>query len=243
MRQVIGAGVCDPSGNLSLIGALTLVEDAVTATMFKLHLDGFTVRREYGALMVFAKNHLRFLQPMMWRDKIKVTCFISAESAARLNVDVCVKNHGKLAMYARTEVCAVDEQTGRIRRMESVGVGKRVHVVRAPYDLSWQTIEGESAGELIDTVTVRTGNIDYAGHTNNVEYMRLLLDTFTLDEWRGMALRELQVAYLSQSFLGDSLSIYCTRKSQLNNVNGERIYTVKKAEQVVLRCNLRFFTK
>lgn len=239
MRQVIGAGACDPSGRLSLVGALTLIEDVVTATMAKLELDGFTVRRKYNAIMVFSKNHLRFVHSIEWKDKITVSCFVSGKSAARMNLDVCVKKNGKIAMYARTEVCAVDVKTGRIRRMDSVGVDRRVHMVQALYDLSWNNIDG--TGKLIDTVTVRTGNIDYAGHTNNVEYIRLLLNTFTLDEWRSMAPKELQVAYLSQSFFGDSLSIYSSDK-QLSDgdVKQERIYVIKKAEQDVLHCSIRW---
>lgn len=237
MRQTIGAGACDPSGRLSLVGALTLIEDAVTATMAKLELDGFTVRRKYGALMVFSKNHLKFLQDLNWQDKITVECFFSSCSVARLNADVCVKKNGKIAMYARTEICAVDAVNGRIRRMEAVGVKQQVKVVCAPYDLVWNAMDGE--GKLKDTVTVRTGNIDYAGHTNNVEYIRLLLDTLSLEEWRTMAPKELQVTYLNQSFLGDVLSIYATDNLLLENTH-ERIYTIRKDQQDVLRCVIRW---
>lgn len=236
LRQVVGAGACDPSGRLSVLGALTLVEDAVTAVMAKMKIDGITVRREYGALMVFAKNHVRFLQPIQWQDKITVSCFVSSKSAARLSVDVCVKKAGAIALYARTDVCAVDAQNGRIRRLETVGVGKQVSPVRPPYELTWAPFDGE--GKLVDTVAVRTANIDYAGHTNNVEYIRLLLNTFTLDEWRGIAPRELQVAYLNQSFLGDQLLIY--RRDNEIAATHERLFTVKKDTQDVLRCAIRW---
>lgn len=235
MRQTVGAGACDPSGRLSLVGALTLIEDVVTATMAKLEIDGFTVRRKCGALMVFSKNHLKFLQDINWQDKIVVSCYFSMKSAVRMNVDVCVKKSGKIAMYARTEICAVDAQTGRIRRTDSIGVGNQVKLVKAEYDLPWRSMDGE--GQLKDTVTVRTGNIDYAGHTNNVEYIRLLLDTFSLEEWRGMSPKELQVAYLNQSFLGDTLSIYAV-DHQLPEKIHERLYIIKKDKQDVLRCSV-----
>lgn len=237
IRQTIGAGACDPSGRLSLVGALTLIEDVVTATMAKLELDGFTVRRKYGAIMVFSKNHLKFLQDINWQDKVVVSCYFTMQSAARMNADICVKKGGKIALYARTEICAVDVTTGRIRRMDSVGVDGRVKLVKAQYDLPWNAMDGE--GELKETATVRTGNIDYAGHTNNVEYIRMLLDTFTLEEWRGMAPKELQVAYLNQSFLGDQLAIWAV-DNQLDANMHERIYTIKKDQQPVLRCAVRW---
>ena len=102
-------------------------------------------------------------------------------------------------MYARTEVCAVDVENARLRRLDAVGIGEDIRVYRALADIEWQQID--KADTLVDTLTVRTSNIDYAGHTNNIEYIRMLLNTFTLKEWSGgIVTRELQIAYVSQSF-------------------------------------------
>lgn len=236
LKQTIGAGACDPSGRLSILGALTLVEDLVTATLDKMGINGFKMRREYNAVVVFSKNHIKFLEPICWNEKVSVSCFVAVKSAARLCVDVCVKNRrGVIAMYGRTEVCAVDIATGRIRRLEAVGIGKQVAVTRALQEMEWEPIN--DAGELVENVVVRTSNIDYAGHTNNVEYVRLLLNTFSLDEWRGgIVPRELQVAYVNQSFLDDSLSIFMEN----HNEKKERIFTIKKDTQDVLRCAVRW---
>ena len=89
LEQVIGAGMCDPNGRLSILGALTLMEDFVTATMDKMEINGFKMRREYNAVVVFSKNHVQFLQPICWNDKVTVSCFVSTKSMARLCVDVC----------------------------------------------------------------------------------------------------------------------------------------------------------
>jgi len=240
VRQIIGAGACDPSGRLSMLGALTLVEDMVTATLDKMEVNGFNLRRNYGAVVVFSKNHVKFLQPIKWNDKVTISCFVSSKSVARLNVDVCVKNEaGVIAMYARTEVCAVDIESARIRRLDAVGIGEKIHVVKALQEMEWTPIDSE--GHLLENVKVRTSNIDYAGHTNNVEYVRLLLNTFTLDEWRGQITpRELQIAYLNQSFLGDELAIFCEVRKYEDIPFNERRYTIKKDTQDVLRCAIRW---
>lgn len=234
-EQVIGAGSCDPTGCLSMLGALTLMEDFVTATLDKMEINGFKMRREYNAVVVFSKNHVKFLEAVRWNEKVSVTCFVSSKSMARLFVDVCVKNQqGVMVMYGRTEVCAVDIETGRIRRLDTVGIGEKVTVEPALQEMEWTPFD--VAGELVENVTVRTSNIDYAGHTNNVEYIRLLLNTFSLDEWRGgIVPRELQVAYLNQSFLGDNLAIYRENRS-----NTERLFVIKKDAQDVLRCAVRW---
>ena len=180
------------------------------------------------------------MQLIRWKEKVTVSCFISAKSVARLNVDVCVKNQqGEIALYARTEVCAVDVESARIRRLDAVGIGEKIRVYAPLVEMEWQAVD--PAEQLVDTVTVRTANIDYAGHTNNVEYIRLLLNTFTLDEWRGgIATKELQVAYLNQSFLGDKLDIFATNREDEHTSTHERIYTIKKAEQDVLRCAIKW---
>lgn len=245
VSQFIGAGLCDPRGYLSLLGALMLVEDAVTVTLDKIDINGFKMRRDYGAVLVFSKNHVKFLEAVKWNEKVKVSCFISTKSMARMNVDVCVKNQdGVIVLYARTEVCAVDVESGRIRRLDAVGIGSEVRVVRPLIEMEWTPLTGD--GKLVDTVKIRTGNIDYAGHTNNVEYIRLLLNTFTLEEWRGgIVPRELQVAYVSQSFLGDSLDIYsCEQELEPSETKQaathERLFTIKKTTQDVLRCAIRW---
>ena len=240
VKQEIGAGACDPNGCLSLLGALTLVEDAVTASLDKVGINGINMRRDYGALVVFSKNHIQFLQPIRWQDQVTVVCFISAKSLARLSVDVCVKNQeNEIAMYARTEVCAVDADSARIRRMDTVGIDDKIKALPPLHEMEWAPID--NAEQLIETVKVRTANIDYAGHTNNVEYIRLLLNTFTLEEWRGgITPRELQISYVSQSFFGDNLNIYCTNRKVNGVTPNERLYTIKKNEQDVLRCALRW---
>ena len=138
-------------------------------------------------------------------------------------------------MYAHTEVCAVDVENARLRRLDAVGIGEDIRVYRALADIEWQQIN------KADTLTVRTSNIDYAGHTNNIEYIRMLLNTFTLEEWGGgIVPRELQIAYVSQSFLNDELSIYATNHKDENISLNEHFYTIKKGEQDVLRCVMRW---
>ena len=240
VKQEIGAGACDPNGRLSLLGALTIVEDMVTATLDKMEINGIKMRSAYGALVVFSKNHVQFLQPINWQDQVTVACFISAKSLARLSVDVCVKNDaGQIAMYARTEVCAVDAENGRIRRLDTVGISDNLKVYAPLHAMEWVPLD--NAEQLIETVKVRTANIDYAGHTNNVEYIRLLLNTFTLEEWRGgIVPREVQIVYASQSFLGDDLDIYCDNRETQGALAHERLYTIKKQDQDILRCALRW---
>jgi len=52
--------------------------------------------------------------------------------------------------------------------------------------------------------------------------------------------RELQIAYVSQSFLNDELSIYAMNRNDEGIGLNERLYTIKKGEQDVLRCALRW---
>ena len=237
--QTISAGSCDPNGRLSLLGGLVLMEDVVTVALDKMQINGFNMRRKFGAVLVFSKNHVQFLQQIAWNEKVKITCFISAKSAARLSVDVCVKNARGLAMYGRTEVCAVDVTAGRIRRLDAVGIGQGIKVFEPLHAMEWSPIE--PAQNLVENVVVRTGNIDYAGHTNNVEYIRLLLNTFTLEEWRGdIVPKEIQVAYISQSFLGNNLAIYSQDNKVADTSLNQRLFTIKKDDKDVLRCVIRW---
>ena len=59
---------------------------------------------------------------------------------------------------------------------------------------------------------VRSGDIDVTHHTNNVTYITMLLDTFTVKELESIQWKDIEVSYLNESLEGETLSIYRKEK-------------------------------
>lgn len=197
----------DPMANLSVIGIFEIVEEAVTELMGELKIDGITSKREYNAVWVFAKSRIRLLKSIAWNEEYSVVSFISKVSHAALYVDVEIKNKSdELCVYSRAEVCALDMQTGRLRKVSTVGVDDSIEAEMPITDISFAKYDKTELPE-IEQVRVRYTCIDYAGHTNNKEYIRFMLNTYSVQELESRPIREMEVVFLNQSYENDILTV------------------------------------
>ena len=96
--------------------------------MGDLHIDGITAMREYDAMWVFVKNTLRVFSRPNWREEYELRCFVSSHSTAKLLVDTELwsTSSNETLAHARLELCALDLQTGRIRKASTVGVSDEI---------------------------------------------------------------------------------------------------------------------
>ena len=204
----LAASSCGADVKLSVEGAFRIVEDMVTELMGDQHIDGVTCMREYGGMWVFVRNRIEMPQPLAWMDKYTATSYISSFSKIRLYIDtVLQKADGSIALKSRLELCAVDLETGKIRKSESVGVGEKTPAEEPMFEIAY-TKEKPVRGDLIDEITVRSADIDYCHHTNNVAYVRYFVNQTGVDELIKHPVRTIEVQYAAQTYEGDKLSVY-----------------------------------
>ena len=96
---------------------------------------------------------------------------------------------------------------------------RKVETTSYPNDIDWikeKSIEERfrrfkddfTDEDLIYKRLVRSGDIDVTHHTNNVTYITMLLDTFSVKELEAKQWEDVEVSYLNESFEGETLSIY-----------------------------------
>jgi acyl-ACP thioesterase len=96
---------------------------------------------------------------------------------------------------------------------------RKVETTSYPNDIDWikeKSIEERfrrfkddfTVEDLIYKRLVRSGDIDVTHHTNNVTYITMLLDTFSVKELEAKQWEDVEVSYLNESFEGETLSIY-----------------------------------
>jgi acyl-CoA thioesterase FadM len=204
----LAASSCGADVKLSVEGAFRIVEDMVTELMGDQHIDGVTCMREYGGMWVFVRNRIEMPQPLARMDEYTATSYISSFSKIRLYIDtVLQKADGSIALKSRLELCAVDLETGKIRKSESVGVGEKTPAEEPMFEIAY-TKEKPVRGDLIDEITVRSADIDYCHHTNNVAYVRYFVNQTGVDELLKHPVRTIEVQYAAQTHEGDKLSVY-----------------------------------
>ena len=228
-KDRLAASSCGADVKLSVEGAFRIVEDMVTELMGDQHIDGVTCMREYGAMWVFVRNRIEMPQPLAWMDEYTVTSYISSFSKIRLYIDTVIHNaDGSIALKSRLELCAVDLETGKIRKAETVGVGEKTPAEEPMFEIAY-TKEKPMRSELVDEITVRSADIDYCHHTNNVAYVRYFVNQIDVDDLTEHPVKSIEVQYAVQTHEGDRLSLYrCSSENEA--------YIIEKDGAKVVSC-------
>lgn len=226
-QEKLPASLCDASVRLSVVGAFQLVEDMVTEMMGALHIDGVTCMRKYGAMWVFARNRVELRKPLLWMDAYTAECYISSFTGVKLVIDTVLKSGGEIAVASRLELCAVDLETGKIRRSGTVGLGENTPPEKAEIDLVFRRERFEPQ-QLLEELTVRSADIDFCHHTNNISYIRYLVNQYSVEQLARTPVVAVEVQYVNQTFEGDRLQIYSC---------GENRYSIRKTGQPSVNCS------
>ncbi len=223
------ASCCGADVKLSVEGAFRIVEDMVTELMGDQHIDGVTCMREYSGMWVFVRNRIEMPQRLAWMEEYTAACYISSFSKIRLYIDtVLEKADGSIALRSRLELCAVDLETGKIRKSESVGVGEKTPAEEPLFDIAYSK-EKPARGDIVDEITVRSADIDYCHHTNNVAYVHYFVNQIGVDELIKNPVKAIEVQYAAQTHEGDKLVIYrCSSENEA--------YVIEKDGTKVVSC-------
>lgn len=206
-HEKVNSSMTDPLANLSVIACFQIAEEAVTELMGSLKIDGITVKKAYNAVWVFAKSKLKVLNSIAWNEQYTVVCFVSRIIHASIDIDVEIKNESdELCAYLRVELCALDLQSGKIRRVSTVGVDDGIPTAPPETDLSFSKINAANLPETAQ-VKIKYTNIDFAGHTNNKEYIRFMLNSYSVRELEERPIKEMDVIYVNQTYENDILSV------------------------------------
>ena len=232
--QKVSASMSCSDACLSVMGTFQLVQDAITELTGELKIDGITEKEKYDAFWVFTKNRIKFFKKLQWNEKFSISAFISSKSLAKIFFDVVAKNGaGELAFCARVEACALDYTTQCVRKLTSVGVDENMNAEPQIADVEFARFDCSDL-PLFEQVRVRSTNIDMSHHTNNTEYLRFILNTYSVGEYESRPIKEMEVDYISQSHENDILNV---RKS--SNANQDLILLEKDSKPVV-KCEVLF---
>ena len=200
-------GLCDVNANISMLGAFQLIENASTEMMGILKLDGETCLREYGGMWVYVRNRIEFREKMHWLDEYTIESYISSIGGAKLKIDTIIKTNGKIAVASRAELCALDKETGKIRRTATVGINEKIIAEPTETDVVFEGFN-YPLSKLIDTVVIRSSDIDFNKHTNNIAYVKYICNQYNTPERAKIPITAIEIQYVNQTFEGDTLEIY-----------------------------------
>ena len=177
-------------------------------------VDDFTLLENDNAMWVVSKTKIKINKLPLWNEEVTVRTWPMGAEGVRCNRCYQIKKGDEVLINAISEWVIIDATSRTLRKVETTSY---------PTDVDWiqeKSIEERfrrfkddfTEEDLIYKRLVRSGDIDVTHHTNNVTYITMLLDTFSVKELEAKQWEDVEVSYLNESFEGETLSIYRKEK-------------------------------
>ncbi len=231
-EAVVPASICDSNVKLAVKGTFDLVQDYLTEMLGTLSLDGVSLKKKYGCAWIFTRNRTEIDRELNWNEPYVAESYISSAKGAKMTVDTVLKDlRGRICAYSRIEMCVLDLTAQKIRRIREVGVTDESHVEAPEREIVFSRLKHEGLADIGARV-VKSGDIDFIQHTNNISYVRFIMDTYTVKELRERPVKAIEVRYAGQTHEGDTLTI---RKAVQD---GKELFDIVHGETVAVECEI-----
>lgn len=94
-EEIVSASKCDMKANLSLVGAVQIIQDNVCYYFGELGIDQIYMKNKFNVVWFYAKNKIEFYKNLHWNDTFRVKCFISKITPITMVVDTVFVNKNK----------------------------------------------------------------------------------------------------------------------------------------------------
>lgn len=208
---------CGIKTELSAISAFRYVEDACGSFLGEINMTGVYLQKVYGVTWVYTKHKMQIFRMPVWQEKFTIKCFFSKISKAIAVVDFAFSDEdNNILLYSQLEMCLIDLKSGRIAPLSEVNFGG-FNIEPSLVDGRFKIMRSFEGGEIAKKV-VAVGNLDFNHHTNNAEYIRMLLDCYDLDVFITKSVKSIEVNYVNQSYFGDVLSVYRSASGNIDKI-------------------------
>ncbi len=207
--RLVGSERVNFDKRMSIPGIITEFQDAVLDHSSVMKIDRKVIFPMHNAYWVISKLHMDIKTYPLVDDVITVKTWPLKPSFVIFERECGMYLRGELAVSVCTEWCIVDGTTLRIRRSDSIDYPKFEHEARRFQDDYARFIMPKTSEEDFKfSHTVGINDLDMNVHMNNIAYVRLAVDTFSMEEYLSRPIKAVDVAFRAQSFIGDELLVY-----------------------------------
>lgn len=224
------------STELGVVSALSIIQDNMCEYFEHLKCDGVRLVPSHHCFFVVAKTRVHFHRFPRWLETFEVTT--RDDGVSRVAVELATvfvdKISGELMAECIQEMCVMDSDSRGLRLVDSTPFPMGGNITSARRKFFDRFAYECTRDDLMCTRTIDCTNIDFYMHTNNVEYIRIMLSTLSTEYLTSHKCTDIEIHYISESRCGDSIDIY-------QKCDGDTIYfELRKGESIVARAELKF---
>lgn len=211
----------DLTGKMSLFALFNRFQDLAGKHAEYLGV-GYDLLRESNLAWILSRIKVRILRLPLWGETVHLTTWPKGIDRLFAMRDFSLKNEkGETLALATSAWLLVDIEKGRPKRIENLSVD--LLFPEAPHAIP-ETPDKIQTSENLTTVfqkPVWLSEIDTNRHVNNAQYAKWICDCFTEDKIREKSITGIQINFLEETFLGDTIEL-----QMYSGNNGEEEYFI-----------------
>lgn len=192
----------DNKGKLSTVQVFNFLQEAAFRHSV---LDNFGQPdlAKLGLVWMLSRIKVVFLEEAILGETIEIKSWVRSVKGALSERDFMLKSGGKVIAKATSLWACLSIEPVKPTAIPTQILDRMY--IHDEYDLDFRTAKIISVQGEIDSLnyTIRTSDVDMVNHTNNVVYVRMVLDAVCSNT----RITQLDINYLLQSFEGDELVI------------------------------------
>ncbi len=233
-RKVSSAFI-DSTAKMGIAQAVLMVQDNLTECFGNMETDNFVFKERYNSFWVFTKTKLHFERRPDWCEEFTASTFPVDNAGFRANVNsIFTDKNGKVLLSANQECCCLDFEKHRPVKLSTTnfpGEGFPEPVFSGGFE---KITEDLTEDDFVYEQVIHSQHIDMSKHMNNIEYVKLGLNVFSVDFIETHAVKDLEVHYSGESKENQILRIY---KKEVDN---RFIIKIKESDRCVFEMIISF---
>ena len=195
----------DSSGKLSVPDCFSMFMD-IAAPHAALLECGTEDLAKKGLFWLTVRTKIHILRRPRLMEEVTVSTWPEAPEETRCIRNSSITKNGEPLVLGKTLWAVLNMKTGKLSRVdelypEGFEASKEI-TIPEPFTRFDRNFKGEPFG----TYTVRSTDIDFGGHMNNVAYLRAFASLYTAKEWQELNLTDIEIHYKSPCFEGNTLT-------------------------------------
>jgi medium-chain acyl-[acyl-carrier-protein] hydrolase len=203
----------DNLARLSLDSIFDFTQIAITEYFKSINFDNLTMKNKYNYAWVISKTKLKINSIPMWGENVYSKIFISNIRPVKTDVETIFYDlDGNELIVIKDEMCIISLDSRKVVKLSEIGFDK-IEVSNSVLDSPYESIDMTNL-EKFDNIKVKYCDIDCTNHTNNVSYIRFIMNSLGIEFFNNYKIVNMDLRYLNESRINESLDIY---KSNNNN--------------------------
>ncbi len=215
----------NPKLELGIVGTVELLENIVTDFYSSFGQGNYTIKGKFNSVWVYTKIKIKFLKKPKLKDTINAKSYNVKITPARTETETIISSNHEDIIIAKHETCVINTEKRKAVKLSTVNYPEDMNIVDSNKVGNFSKISVlVDNSDYIYSHKVQYTDIDFSKHTNNVMYVKHMINSFPLDFWMEKEINDFEIHYISETTEGEELKIY-------NKIDDNKIYFLVKTDE------------